>query len=105
MFTKSCRIYQTTPFEKTMKFYFTQYLRHALHVQLLFVPVKGHVFERERAELKEKYEEQIAALHQELELLREKLEEEREALAQRYEMEKDSMEDQLAQQIREELEV
>lgn len=65
----------------------------------------GHVFEREKTELKERYEEQIANLHGELELLRGKLEEEREALAQRYEVEKEALEEQLAQQIREELEV
>ena len=65
----------------------------------------GHIFERERDELREKYEEQIEILKQQLAQLQEKLEEEREMLAQRFEGEKEAIEEQLAQQIREELEV
>ena len=65
----------------------------------------GHIFERERDELREKYEEQIEVLKQQLTQLQEKLEEEREMLAQRFEGEKEAIEEQLAQQIREELEV
>ena len=63
------------------------------------------MFEREREELREKYEAEIALLRQQLSQLREKLEEEREMLAQRFEGEKEAIEEQLAQQIREELEV
>ena len=65
----------------------------------------GHVFEREMEELKEKYEQQIELLQQQLSQLQERLEEERELLTQRYEGEREAIEDQLAQQIREELEV
>ena len=71
----------------------------------LYVVPSGHVFERESTALKEKYEEQIAALREELEVLRGKLVEEREALALRYDADKEVLEEQLAQQIREELEV
>ena len=67
--------------------------------------ILGHIFEREREELKEKYEEQIELLRQQLAQLQEKLDEERELLAQRFEGEKEAIEEQLAQQIREELEV
>ena len=65
----------------------------------------GHVFEREMEELKEKYEQQIELLRQQLSQLQEQLEEEKELLTQRYENEREAIEDQLAQQIREELEV
>ena len=71
----------------------------------LYVVPSGHVFERESTALKEKYEEQIAALREELEVLRGKLVEEREALALRYDADKEVLEEQLAQQIKEELEV
>ena len=65
----------------------------------------GHVFEREMEELREKYEQQIELLRQQLSQLQEQLEEEKELLTQRYESERETIEDQLAQQIRDELEV
>ena len=65
----------------------------------------GHLFEKERTELVERYEGQIKSLRQELTRLQEKLEEEREVLAQRFDQEKEGIEEQLAQQLRDELEV
>ena len=56
-------------------------------------------------ELREKYEQQIELLRQQLSQLQEQLEEEKELLTQRYESERETIEDQLAQQIRDELEV
>lgn len=53
----------------------------------------------------EKYEDQIQSLRQELNRLEGKVEEEREVLAQRFSGEKEAIEEQLAQQLREELEV
>lgn len=53
----------------------------------------------------EKYEEQIHTMRDELNRLQEKLEEEREVLAQRFDNEKEVIEEQLAHQLREELEV
>ena len=81
-------------------------LSHLCHLfEAMICFITGHVFEREREELKEKYEEQIQLLQQQLDQLQEKLEEERESLAQRFEGDREAIEEQLAQQIREELEV
>lgn len=65
----------------------------------------GHVFEKEKTELMERYEAQIESMRQELNILQGKLEEEREVLAQRFDNEKELIEEQLAQQLRDELEV
>ena len=79
--------------------------RKGLSNNLYSYYVAGHIFEREKTELVEKYEEQIDVLRQELKALQERMEVERDSLGQRYEAEKDRIEEVLAQQIRDEIEV
>ncbi|WAR18242.1 NINL-like protein [Mya arenaria] len=64
----------------------------------------SHVFEREKSEIQERYENEISLLRGELDRLHGKLDTEREAMVQQYTEQKHSLEEQLAQQIREELE-
>ena len=68
----------------------------------------GHVFEREKMELQERYEGEMAALRKELEELQVAMETEREHLAREARDSEDqhaSLEQAMAQQIRDELQV